>query len=75
MDIEVGSIFILIVCKRNTNIYINSQVSTPFDVKMLQYMITRCALLLRSYKTTLEQDQALLGQTTVIEGHGGTKIY
>merc|ERR1719150_2531845 len=36
------------------------EVSTPFDVKMLQYMITRCALLLRSYKTTLEEDQDLL---------------
>merc|ERR1719150_1936248 len=40
------------------------KVSTPFDVKMLQYMITRCALLLRSYKTTLEEDQALLKQAT-----------
>ena len=49
---------------------LNFQVSTPFDVKMLQYMITRCALLLRSYKTTLEEDQALLKQTMVrLEGH------
>ena len=36
------------------------EVPTPFDAKMLQYMITRCALLLRSYKTTLEEDQDLL---------------
>jgi len=41
------------------------KVSTPFDSKMLQYMITRCALLLRSYKTTLEEDQTLLKQTQV----------
>merc|ERR1719412_438104 len=39
------------------------EVSTPFDVAMLQYMITRCALLLRSYKTTLEEDQALFKET------------
>ena len=62
--------FIFIV--RNTRNDI--QVSTPFDVKMLQYMITRCALLLRSYKTTLEEDQALLKQATVIEGYGRRKI-
>jgi len=45
------------------------EISSPFDVKMLQYMITRCALLLRSYKTTLEEDQTLFKQTTVIEDH------
>ena len=62
--------FIFIVW--NTRKYF--QVSTAFDVKMLQYMITRCALLLRSYKTTLEEDQALLKQATVIEGYGRRKI-
>ena len=44
---------------------------------MLQYMITRCALLLRSYKTTLEEDQALFKETTVItkslKGHDRTE--
>ena len=34
-------------------------------------MITRCALLLRSYKTTLEEDQTLFKETTVIEDNAG----
>merc|ERR1719384_2082863 len=33
---------------------------TPVDAKVMQYMITRAALLLRSYPTTLEQDQATM---------------
>merc|ERR1712223_516472 len=33
---------------------------TPFDAKVMQYMIPRAALLLRSYPTTLEQDQATM---------------
>jgi len=37
--------------------------STAVDGKMMQYMITRAALLLRSYPTTLEQDQEKLKQT------------
>ena len=60
MDIEVDKI---VNSKRKS--LLNIQVSTPFDVKMFQYMITRCALLLRSYKTTLEEDQTLLKQIKV----------
>ena len=41
------------------------QVATQFDGKMLQYMITRCALLLRSYSTSMDQDQALMKETQV----------
>merc|ERR1719384_2050819 len=33
---------------------------TPVDAKVMQYMITRAALLLRSYPTTLVQDQATM---------------
>jgi len=39
------------------------KVTTQFDGKMLQYMITRCALLLRSYPTSMDQDQALMKET------------
>ena len=35
------------------------------DGKVMQYMITRAALLLRAYPTTLEQDQQILKETTV----------
>ncbi len=35
------------------------------DGKVMQYMITRAALLLRAYPTTLEQDQATLKETKV----------
>jgi len=33
---------------------------TPVDAKMLQYMITRCTLLLRSYPTSLDEDVATM---------------
>ena len=33
---------------------------------MLQYMITRCTLLLRSYPTTLDEDVAILKEEQVI---------
>jgi len=36
------------------------EVSNPLDSKVMQYMITRAALLLRAYPTTLEQDQEKL---------------
>merc|ERR1719147_370629 len=36
------------------------QSSTQLDGKVMQYMITRAALLLRAYPTTLEQDQTIL---------------
>jgi len=39
------------------------QVETSVDGKVMQYMITRAALLLRSYPTTLEQDQATIKDT------------
>ena len=35
------------------------------DAKVMQYMITRAALLLRSYPTTLEQDQATMKDSKV----------
>jgi len=35
----------------------------PVDTKVMQYMITRCALLIRAYPTTLEQDQTLLKES------------
>lgn len=35
----------------------------PMDGKVMQYMITRAALLLRAYPTTLEQDQETLKET------------
>ena len=37
------------------------------DAKVMQYMITRAALLLRSYPTTLEQDQATMKDSKVKE--------
>ena len=44
----------------------------------MQYMITRAALLLRSYPTTLEQDQATMKDSKVTEsekqGHSEAKI-
>ena len=43
------------------------QKETPFDAKVMQYMITRAALLLRSYPTTLEQDQATMKDSKVTE--------
>merc|ERR1712029_609807 len=42
---------------------LDMKVATQFDGKMLQYMITRCALLLRSYSTSMDQDQALMKET------------
>jgi len=36
------------------------EVESPLDGKVMQYMITRAALLLRAYPTTIEQDQNLL---------------
>jgi len=39
------------------------EVSTQLDGKVMQYMITRAALLLRAYPTTLEQDQAILKES------------
>ena len=36
------------------------------DAKVMQYMITRAALLLRAYPTTLEQDQDTLKESKVI---------
>ena len=41
------------------------QKETPVDAKVMQYMITRAALLLRSYPTTLEQDQATMKDSKV----------
>lgn len=38
---------------------------SPVDAKVMQYMITRVALLLRSYSTTLEQDEQQLKTLTV----------
>jgi len=35
----------------------------PVDGKVMQYMITRAALLLRAYPTTLEQDQTILKES------------
>jgi len=35
-------------------------VPTPVDSKVLQYLITRCSLLLRAYATTMDRDQELL---------------
>jgi hypothetical protein len=35
------------------------------DGKVMQYMITRAALLLRAYPTTIEQDEQILKDTTV----------
>ena len=43
------------------------QKETPVDAKVMQYMITRAALLLRSYPTTLEQDQATMKDSKVKE--------
>ena len=43
------------------------QKETPFDAKVMQYMITRAALLLRSYPTTLEQDQATMKDSKVVK--------
>jgi len=39
------------------------EVETPLDGKVMQYMITRAALLLRAYPTTLEQDQTTVKET------------
>jgi len=36
---------------------------SPLDVKVMQYMITRAALLLKAYPTTLEQDQQILKES------------
>ena len=38
---------------------------SPVDAKVMQYMITRVALLLRSYPTTLEQDEQQMKTLTV----------
>jgi len=38
-------------------------VVTSFDAKMFQYMITRCALLLRSYPTNMDEDQVLFKES------------
>jgi len=35
----------------------------PVDAKVMQYMITRAALLLKAYPTTLEQDQQILKES------------
>jgi hypothetical protein len=35
------------------------------DAKVMQYMITRAALLLRAYPTTLQQDQLIIKESTV----------
>ena len=43
------------------------QKETPFDAKVMQYMITRAALLLRSYPITLEQDQATMKDSKVVK--------
>ena len=41
------------------------QVPTPVDSKVLQYLITRCSLLLRAYATTMDRDQELLKEIMV----------
>jgi hypothetical protein len=41
------------------------QVPFAVDGKVMQYMITRAALLLRAYPTTLQQDQLTIKETTV----------
>ena len=41
------------------------QVPTPVDSKVLQYLITRCSLLLRAYATTMDRDQELLTEIKV----------
>jgi len=42
---------------------LNVESVTPLDGKVMQYMITRAALLLRAYPTTLEQDQTMLKES------------
>ena len=41
---------------------------------MLQYMITRCTLLLRSYPTSLDEDVATMKEEQVINVHGSTRM-
>ena len=41
---------------------------------MLQYMITRCTLLLRSYPTSLDEDVAIMKEEQVINVHGPTRM-
>ncbi len=45
--------------------YMCEQVPFAVDGKVMQYMITRAALLLRAYPTTLQQDQLTIKETTV----------
>jgi len=42
---------------------------TPLDGKVMQYMVTRAALLLRAYPTTLEKDQETLKDSKVVITH------
>ncbi len=49
----------------NREMHMCDQVPFAVDGKVMQYMITRAALLLRAYPTTLQQDQLTIKETTV----------